>query len=59
MVLGKLKGNKSFTRKYSPMKARSKKLRKKILGLNIFFVKSDSRGKLNKIIINNGIKVSR
>ena len=59
MVLAKLKGKKSLTRKKSPMNARSKKLRKIILGLNTFSVKFECLGKLNKIIINKGIKINK
>jgi hypothetical protein len=49
----------SLTAKYNPIKARSRKLKKIKLGLMYFLAISDWRGKLNKIIINKGVKFSK
>lgn len=59
IVLPKLKGKNFTVTKKSPIKARSKKLKKIRLGLIYFLVKFDCLGKLNKIIINKGIKFNK
>ena len=49
----------SFVNQNIPMKAKSKKLKKKKLGLIYFLVNSEFLGKLNNITTKSGVKLRR
>ena len=59
IVDAKLKGKKIWVRRYNPINTISKKLKKNILGLMNFPEISEFRGKLNNIMLNNGVKINR
>ena len=59
MVLAKLKGKYSSVRNQIPINAKSKKLKKKRLGLIYFFVILESLGKRKIRIMRNGVKIRR
>ena len=59
IVEAKLNGKNSFVNQNIPIKAKSKKLKKKKLGLIYFLVNSEFLGKLNNITTKRGVKLRR
>ena len=59
IVDAKLKGKKIWVRRYNPINAISKKLKKNMLGLMYFLEMSEFLGRSNNIMVNNGVKIKR
>jgi len=59
IVEAKLNGKNNFVNQKIPIKAKSKKFKKKKLGLIYFLVISEFLGKLNNITTKSGVKLRR